>query len=112
MVRPASASLAFAVTVAAAPLISSFVFYPYLVLSLPLVVLLCFVERRPAVRVLGFVGLLLTDLSSPPPPRDTVPLVGLLILLAIGLGVLPPARPPRRQPAPPAAAPSGRRAPR
>src|SRR5207253_246388 len=59
VVRPASARLAFAVTLAAAPLISSFVFYPYLVLSLPLVVLLCFIERRPAIRVVGLVGLLL-----------------------------------------------------
>ena len=110
MVRPASASLAFAVTVAAAPLISSFVFYPYLVLSLPLVVLLCFVERRPAVRVLGFVGLLLTDLSSPPAPWDTVPLVGLLILLAAGVVVLHRAGLPVAGPAPSVAAPSERRA--
>jgi len=110
MVRPASASLAFAVTVAAAPLISSFVFYPYLVLSLPLVVLLCFVERRPAVRVLGFVGLLLTDLSSPPAPWDTVPLVGLLILLATGVVVLHRAGLPVAESAPSVAAPSERRA--
>jgi glycosyl transferase family 87 len=88
VMRPASARLAFAVTLAAAPLISSFVFYPYLVLSLPLVVLLCFIERRPAVRVVGLVGLLLTDLSSPPAPWDTVPLVGLLILLVDGVVVL------------------------
>ena len=85
VVRPASARLAFAVTLAAAPLISSFVFYPYLVLSLPLVVLLCFIERRPAIRVVGLVGLLLTDLASPPAPWDTVPLVGLLILLVGGV---------------------------
>jgi hypothetical protein len=88
VVRPASARLAFAVTLAAAPLISSFVFYPYLVLSLPLVVMLCFIERRPSIRVVGLVGLLLTDLSSPPAPWDTVPLVGLLILLVGGVVVL------------------------
>jgi alpha-1,2-mannosyltransferase len=110
-VRPASASLAFAVTLAAAPLISSFVFYPYLVLSLPLVVLLCFIERRRAVRVVGLVGLLLTDLSSPPAPSDTVPLLGLLILLATGIVVLHGARVPATEIAPSRVAPSEGRAP-
>jgi alpha-1,2-mannosyltransferase len=96
---PARAGLAFAVVLAAAPLVSSFVFYPYLVLSLPLVVLLCFVERKPAVRVLGLLGLVITDVPSPPGPSDTLPLLGLLLLIAIGTVVLRGGRAPVADPA-------------
>jgi len=81
---PERADLAFALVVAAAPLVSSFVFYPYLVLSLPLAVRLCFIEGG-SIRLLSFVGLAITDLPSPPAPSATSPLIGLLLMLAAGV---------------------------
>ncbi|OLD10158.1 MAG: hypothetical protein AUJ06_02650 [Chloroflexi bacterium 13_1_40CM_3_70_6] len=108
--RPARADLAFASAVAAAPLISPFVFYPYLVLSLPLVILLIFRERRNVVRLLGLVGVALTNFPTPPAPSDAVPLVGLLLLLIVGVMTLRGADAAVAKPSRAGVAPSGGRA--
>lgn len=87
---PQVAGLAFAVTLASAPLLSSSVRYPYLVLALPLLLDPTMQALRSRALVLAVAGhtaawLLMQAQVWPEPGRAfTLPLYGLLALLVIG----------------------------
>ncbi|HUQ42219.1 MAG TPA: glycosyltransferase family 87 protein [Candidatus Limnocylindrales bacterium] len=88
--RPESQGLAFAVALASAPLLSSSVRYPYLILALPLLLDHTRIARSQALAGLAIVGraaawLVMQAQIAPEPGRAfTLPLYGLLALLVIG----------------------------
>lgn len=79
------AGLAFALSLAAAPLLAPFVFYTYLVLALPLAARLCFGVAGPPRRALALAAFAVAAIPHPPSPSDALPLLALLVLLGLGV---------------------------
>ena len=75
-----------AISLAAAPFVSAFVFYPYLLFALPLVVLLIFGDVPAWVRAAGAVSWMLLELEAIAPLRG-IGVAAVAIALAVGLAL-------------------------
>src|SRR5438093_1146916 len=80
-----------AISLAAAPFVSAFVFYPYLLFALPLVVLLIFGDVPAWVRAAGAVSWMLLELEAIAPLRG-IGVAAVAIALAVGLALAAGAR--------------------